>query len=134
MASPSHAAVPVKLPVPPSTPPLPQKYHNNYAHNIKADSVAARALAALEDDDDVPSSLDVHIRWDATTGSIVKKGDKIAQLFYSFHGTPPPQPSGATANKGSTIIRARIKKKRWGASTSSADTPQKIQTSNSRSW
>lgn len=132
MASPSHAAVPVKLPVPPSSPPLPPKGRNNNGHNVQVDSVAARALAALEEHN-IPSSLDVHIRWDVTTGSIVRKGDKIAQLIYSYHGSPPPQPSNctpsSTTNSGNTIIRARIKKKRWGA-TKSSNTLQKTQASN----
>ncbi|KAL7543338.1 hypothetical protein ACHAXR_012664 [Thalassiosira sp. AJA248-18] len=119
MESSSLETTPVKLPVPPATPSLPQNRHN-LGHNIKADSIAARALAALEDDDE-PSSLDVHIRWVVESGSIVQKGEKIAQLFYSCHGSPPPPPSmTSSANNG--IIRARPKKKRWSTAMPSADT------------
>ena len=125
MASSSQEAIPVKLPVPPSTPSLPQKLPNG----IKTDSVAARALAALDDDD--PSSLDVHIRWTVESGSIVQKGEKIAQLFYSFHGSPPPPPGCASsASNGNAIVRARTKKKRWAAATPSAETLNKIQVNN----
>jgi len=108
MASSSPEAIPVKLPIPPS---LPQ-------NSVKVDSVAARALAALNDED-VPSSLDVHFRWLVESGSIVQKGEKIAQLFYSFHGSPPPPPS---ANNGGAIIRARAKNRRSVANAPSAET------------
>ena len=96
MISPTEA-IPVTLPIPPAAPHLP------------TDPVAARALAALNDEI-VPSSLDVHIRWTIESGNIVHAGERIAQLFYTFSGMPPPPPSGtssAAANAGNGIIRAR---------------------------
>ena len=96
MPSSPNEAIPVKLPIPPAAPYLP------------TDPVAARALAALSDEA-APSSLDVHIRWTVESGNIVHKGEKIAHLFYTFHGMPPP-PSSSTsssANNGNAIIRAR---------------------------
>ncbi|KAL9184452.1 hypothetical protein ACHAXT_002538 [Thalassiosira profunda] len=110
MAS-SPEAIPVKLPLPPSAPTRPKGYRG---HGPNADSVAARALAALDDDDD-SSSLDVYIRWKAESGTIVQKGERIAQLLFSYHGTPPP-PSGVSSgnNNGTSIIRARMKTKRGG--------------------
>ncbi|KAL3808139.1 hypothetical protein ACHAXA_005738 [Cyclostephanos tholiformis] len=95
MISPNEA-IPVRLPIPPAAPYLP------------TDPVAARALAALSDEV-MPTSLDVHIRWAIESGNIVHKGEKIAQLFYTFHGMPPPLPSStsSTANTGNGIIRAR---------------------------
>lgn len=91
-----NEAVPVKLPIPPAAPSLP------------TDAVAARALKALSNEA-MPSSLDVHIRWAVESGNIVHKGEKIAQLFYTFHGMPPPPPSSTSsaANNGNAIIRAR---------------------------
>ena len=101
-------AVPIKLPIPPTAPKQRKR------------SVADRALAAINDEDiDDPTSLDVHIRWVVESGSIVQKGEKIAVLFYCFHGTPPPSSSAASSSSssgGTTIIRAR-KKKRWAANT-----------------
>ena len=102
-------AVPIKLPIPPTAPKQRKR------------SVADRALAAINDEDiDDPTSLDVHIRWVVESGSIVQKGEKIAVLFYCFHGTPPPSSSAASSSSsgGTTIIRAR-KKKRWAANTQS---------------
>jgi len=125
MAASSEEAIPVKLPVPPS---LPQKQKRD-GHEKNADSVAARAIAAL-DDDDSPSLLDVHIRWIVESGSIVQKGEKIAQLFYSLHGTPPPPlgcASSTRSNNGNAIIRARTKKKRWATSAPSVETSNKMQ-------
>ncbi|KAL3764061.1 hypothetical protein ACHAW5_000536 [Stephanodiscus triporus] len=91
-----NEAIPVKLPIPPAAPSLP------------TDAVAARALKSLSDEA-MPSSLDVHIRWAVESGNIVHKGEKIAQLFYTFHGMPPPPPSSTSsaANNGNAIIRAR---------------------------
>jgi hypothetical protein len=92
MPSSPNEAIPVKLPIPPAAPYLP------------TDPVAARALAALSDEA-APSSLDVHIRWTVESGNIVRTGEKIAHLFYTFHGMPPPPP--IRANNGNAIIRAR---------------------------
>ncbi|KAL3804758.1 hypothetical protein ACHAW5_005925 [Stephanodiscus triporus] len=90
-----NEAIP-ELPIPPAAPSLP------------TDAVAARALKSLSDEA-MPSSLDVHIRWAVESGNIVHKGEKIAQLFYTFHGMPPPPPSSTSsaANNGNAIIRAR---------------------------
>jgi RNA polymerase II subunit A-like phosphatase len=93
MISSSANAIPVKLPIPPADP-----------------VVAARALAALRDEA-VPLSLDVYIKWAVESGNIVNKGEKIAQLFYTFHGMPPPHLSNTmNLNNGSRIIRARLRR------------------------
>ncbi|KAL7553597.1 hypothetical protein ACHAWF_016904 [Thalassiosira exigua] len=127
MESSSPEAIPLKLPVPPSTPSLPPPPQKRTSHN---DPVLARAMAALEDDDAVPSSLDVHVRWVVESGSIVQKGEKLAQLFYSFHGAPPPPPSAvslsATSN-GNAIVRARMKNKRRPAPGSTLGPLEKAQ-------
>jgi len=119
MASSSPEAIPVKLQLPPSTPSSrPSKPRVVRPDNIAPDSIAGRALEALEDDsNDAPSSLDVHIRWIVESGSIVQRGERICQLFYSWNGAPPPSlgcTSVVTTNANS-VIRARMKKKRWAA-------------------
>ena len=110
MPSSPNEAIPVKLPIPPAAPYLP------------TDPVAARALAALSDEA-APSSLDVHIRWTVESGNIVHKGEKIAHLFFTFHGMPPPPPSStsSSANNGNAIIRAR-RRRRDGLPTHKQDT------------
>ena len=85
MTTSSDNAILVKLPIPPADP-----------------VVAACALAALRDEA-VPLSLDVYIKWAVESGNIVNKGEKIAQLFYTFHGMPPPHLS----NTINLNIRAR---------------------------
>ena len=122
-------AIPIKLPLPPSSPPSPCKC-------LKPDSIAARALSALKDDDDNTKSLDVHIRWKVASGSIVQTGEKIASLFYCFHGASPPPLTGSITSKisssssntygqnnvsgGGGNIRARAKKNRWAATSLAA--------------
>lgn len=106
MPSSPNEAIPVKLPIPPAAPYLP------------TDPVAARALAALSDEA-APSSLDVHIRWTVESGNIVRTGEKIAHLFYTFHGMPPPPP--IRANNGNAIIRAR-RRRSGGLPTHKQDT------------
>jgi len=116
----------VKLPIPPSapSPPPPRNLQNDQiGSNVQSNPVAAHSLTARNDEHDVPSSLDVHIRWVVESGSIVQKGEKLVQLFYAFHGSPPPPPGGgSSASKSTSIIRARAKKKRWAATTPSAET------------
>ena len=107
----NNNTVPVKLPEPPSMPTLPTaKNKNNISNLINNDEL---------------SSLDVYIRWVIESGSIVQKGEKVAQLFYTFHGSPPPPRSSivascsntnnASSSSSSLIIRARARKKRWGS-------------------
>ena len=127
--------IPVKLPIPPPAASFRQNQNLLNGTNAEAGSIADRALAAL-DDEDAPSSLDVHIRWTVESGSIVRKGESIAQLFYSLHGSPSPSPPGcasSSANNGNAMIRARTKKKkRWAVSTPSASAgkPHNVQPEN----
>lgn len=88
MASPSPPEpYPIDLPLPDALPPLPP--HLNNIKNLNS---------ALKEGT-VPPSIDVHIRWVVETGSIVHVGEKIAELYYSFHGTSPPTPNRANKNK-----------------------------------
>ncbi len=73
-----HEPYPVELPLPDSPPPLSPHLDN------------VRTLNSALKDGVVSPSIDVHIRWVVESGSIVNVGEKIAELYYAFHSTPPP--------------------------------------------